>query len=47
MSLYFIAAAILVFIALLWVAQRWSIIAAGALLLILAALVGCVSAFPL
>ena len=44
MSLPFLAGCALAFIALVLIAERWSIVAAGALVLVLGALLACSSA---
>ena len=41
MSLPFLAACVVAFVVLVLIAERWSIVAAGALVLILGALLAC------
>lgn len=43
MSIPFLVAGVLAFFALVAIAERWSILAAGAVVLIIAALMGCVA----
>jgi hypothetical protein len=43
MSIGFLAAGVLAFLALLAIAQRWSILAAGVALVLIAAMFGCVA----